>query len=142
MPNEPFREPLRVTLTRTIAIAAVAGAVLARFSGGLQHWPRATLLMLWPSFGGHWVEMWFLNWLRPRISQRRDAQIAARIATWFAGGCVLGIGMGLTAAAIANYPLSRLSAFWLAGLVFVAVEIVAHIPLQLRGRPSFYNGRG
>jgi len=33
------REPLRVTLTRTVGIALIAGAALASRSGGLALWP-------------------------------------------------------------------------------------------------------
>ena len=35
--------------------------------------------MLWPSLGGHWVELWFLNWLRPRLPVARGAQIVTRL---------------------------------------------------------------
>ena len=69
-PWQPYREPLRITMLRTGMIAIVAGAGLARWWGGLARWPVATLLVLWPSFGGHWVEVWFLNWLRPRLFRR------------------------------------------------------------------------
>jgi hypothetical protein len=49
--HEP--EPLRVTLTRTVGIALIAGAALASQWGGLPRWPLTSLLMLWPSLGGH-----------------------------------------------------------------------------------------
>src|SRR6185436_8356079 len=96
----PFREPLRVTLTRTVAIALVAGFIVAQWWGGLARWPVASAVMLWPSFGGHWIELWFLNWLRPRLSDNRGVQIAARLAVWFIGGIALALGMRLTAAAL------------------------------------------
>src|SRR5471030_2522361 len=98
-PWQPYREPLRTTLLRTILIAVVAGAVLAHWSGRSRwpiKWPLATLVMLWPSFGGHWVELWYLNWLRPRIAAARPVQIIARLAVWFVGGVGLGLGMVLT----------------------------------------------
>jgi hypothetical protein len=140
---QPYREPLRVTLLRTITIALVAGVLVARFWGnGHLRWPVATLVMLWPSFGGHWVELWFLNWLRPRLSAARAVQLAARIGVWFVGGIVLGLGMGFTAMALAGFKPASWPAWWLAGLAFIAVELVAQFLLQLRGRPSFYNGRG
>jgi hypothetical protein len=125
---------------RTGVIAMVAGAVVARFAGGLGRWPMTTLLLLWPSFGGHWVEIWFLNWLRPRISILRGAQITARILTWFAGGAVLGIGMRLTAMAL---PGSRhWPPWWIGGIAFIGIELVVHVVPLLSGRPSFYDGRG
>ena len=140
---QPYREPLRVTLVRTGSMALVLGALLARsLGGGLARWPMSILLMLWPSFGGHWVELWFLNWLRPRLSVARAVQVAARVAVWFVGGTGLALGMGLTAMALAGFRPARWPAWWLGGLAFIGIELVVHLFFQVRGRPSFYNGRG
>ena len=138
----PFHEPLRTTLLRTGIITIVAGAVLACFWGGFARWPIATLLILWPSLGGHWVEVWFLNWLRPRLPIARSVQVSARLVTWFIGGIGLAMGMRLTAVALAGFRPSQWPAWWLGGLTFVGIEIMAHLGLQFRGRPSFYNGSG
>jgi hypothetical protein len=130
---------------RTGTIALVVGAVLARWWGGLARWPMATLLALWPSLGGHWVELWFLNWLRPRLSDVRPVQVGARVGVWFVGGAGLALGMALTAMALGGFRSAQWSAWrtaWLGGLAFIGIELVVHLALQLRGRPSFYNGRG
>jgi len=129
-------------MLRTGMIAIVAGAVLARLWGGLAHWPMGALVALWPSFGGHWVEVWFLNWLRFRLSIARGVQVAARVGVWFVGGAGLAVGMGLTAMALAGFRPAHWPAWWLGGLAFIGIELVTHLLLQLRGRPSFYNGRG
>ena len=129
-------------MLRTGMIAIVLGAILARLWSGLARWPLATLLVLWPSFGGHCVEVWFLNWLRPRLSIARGVQVAARVGVWFVGGTGLAIGMGLTAMALAGFRPAHWPAWWLGGLAFIGIELAAHLVLQLRGRPSFYNGRG
>jgi hypothetical protein len=34
------------------------------------------------------------------------------------------------------------SAWWVGGVAFIGIELVVHLALQVRGRPSFYNGRG
>jgi len=139
---QPYREPLRVTLTRTVGIAAVVGAVVALSTHGLRHWPALTLLFLWPSFGGHWIDLWYLNWLRPRLPTARSVQRAAHVATWFVGGALLGFAVRLTASAL--LPRARLD--WLtwaaAGAAFIAIELTAHAALYLRGLPSFYAARG
>ena len=139
---QPYREPLRTTLLRTVTIALIVGGVLARARGGMGRWPMLTLLMLWPAFGGHWVDVWFLNWLRPHLGDARAVQIAARLGVWFVGGIGLALGMYLTAQTLTDPRPMQWSAWWLAGLAFVGIELVAHAFLQLRGRPSFYNGRG
>jgi len=126
---------------RTGTIALLIGAVLAYRHGGLACWPIATLLVLWPSFGGHWVEVWFLNYLRPRLPATRIVQIAARALVWFIGGIVLFLGMRLTAALLTFRP-QHWPAWWIGGLAFIALELVVHLILQLRRQPNFYNGRG
>src|SRR4051794_8230786 len=139
---QPHREPLRVTLTRTLSIAAVAGAIVALAAGRPRLWPAVTLLMLWPAFGGHWIELLFLNALRPHLPESRRIQWVARIAVWFGGGILLAAGVQLTA----QLMLGRPPIIWLtwatAGAVFVAVELIAHAGLHARGRSSFYDGRG
>jgi fatty acid desaturase len=138
----PYREPLRVTLTRTLSIAIVAGAVVASRSGGIRRWPLLSLLMLWPAFGGHWIDMAFLNWLRPRLPESRPIQVVARVALWFVGGMVLALGVRLTAMLFVKDQSLPWLTWATAGTVFVAIELVAHAALHLRGRPSFYNGLG
>ena len=54
----------------------------------------------------------------------------------------LAIGMGLTAMTLAEFRPPHWPAWWLGGLAFIGIELVTHLVLQLRGRPSFYNGRG
>jgi len=139
---QPYKEPLRITLARTGTIALVVGAVLARWLGGLAHWPLATLLVLWPSFGGHLVELWFLNWLRPRLPVARAVQVGIRVVVWFIGGTGLALGMRLTAIVLAGFRSAHWPAWWLGGLAFIGIELAAHLVLRLRGRPSFYDGRG
>ena len=142
-PWQPYREALSSTLKRNITIAIVLGPLVSQvMGGGLARWPTGMLMALWPSFGGHWVEVWFLNWLRPRIPVARAVQIVTRVAVWFGGGVVLSLGMGVTAMALARFQPARWPGWWLGGLAFIGVELIAQLALQLRGRPNFYNGRG
>ena len=131
-----------MTLLRNGLIAIAVGGVIAGFSGGLPRWPLAALLALWPALGGHWLEVWFLNWLRPRLTAARGVQVAFRMAVWFAGGIVLAVGIAFTAMALTRFRPAHWPAWWLAGLGFIGIELIAHLALQLRGRPSFYNGLG
>jgi len=135
------REPLRVTLTRTVGIALIAGAALASRSGGLALWPVMSVVMLWPSLGGHYVELAYLDVVRPRLSASRIVQTLARIMVWFVGGALMVVGMRFTAIALhAPRPLPT-SAWWIGGFVFVALELVVHLALHARGRSSFYGER-
>ena len=129
-------EPFRSTLTRTVTIALIGGALLARWmGGGLAGWVVGTLLVFWISFGGHWVEVFFLNYVRPRLPR-------IRILVWFIGGLCLVAGMRITAMAITPRRFERWPPWWVGGLAFIGIELAVHLALQLSGRPSFYNGRG
>ena len=131
-----FEEPLRTTLRRTILIAVVAGLVFSLAThGGLARWPVAAVVMMWPSFGGHWVDLWYLNWLRARLPA--GTHVVARLSVWFVAGCVFGTAMAITASALSYRPV-RFPAWWLAGFGFIVVELIAHLALRARGRPSFY----
>jgi hypothetical protein len=146
---------LRVTLTRTGLIAVIGGAVTA-FSmrgagdggGGLARWPFATLLFLWPALGGHFVELGFLHWIRPRLPAQRGVQVVGRVIVWLVGGVVLVAGMWMTSRVLMparpprwmNLPVGRIAAGGAVG--FVLVELLAHLVMQLRGVRNFYDGRG
>jgi hypothetical protein len=139
---QPYREPLRIAMLRTGMIAIVVGAVLARWWGGMARWPMATLLVLWPSFGGHWVEIWFLNWLRPRLSIARGlhgcGSLWGVVRWWHRSRSWNGSDRnGAT-----GVPAGALACLVARGTRLHRNELVTHLALQLRGRPSFYNGRG
>jgi hypothetical protein len=139
---QPYREPVRTTLIRTVSIAVVAAALVSLWSGGISRLPILSLLMLWPAFGGHWVDLWFLNWLRPRLPSAPLIDRAARVAVWFVGGGVLALGVRLTATLLRQHAGLPWLTWGRAGAVFVAIELLAHAVLSARGRPSFFNGLG
>jgi hypothetical protein len=85
------------------------------------------------------VELWFLNWFRPRLASTRLAQITARLGTWVVGGTVLMVGARLTVLSLST-PSVRLPAWWLGGPTFLCLELLVHTLPQLRGQPNFYNG--
>lgn len=127
---------------RNLTIAVVLGAVVALITGRLSRWPLAAVLALWPSFGGHWLEVFFLNWLRPRLPAARGVQAVARISLWFAGGMGFAVALRATAMVLAALPTMAWMPWWLGELGFVGIELVAHLGLMARGRPSFYDGLG
>ncbi|HEV8398492.1 MAG TPA: hypothetical protein VGQ18_01515 [Gemmatimonadales bacterium] len=131
----PFHEPLRVTLLRTVLIALVAGVVVGRSA----LWLPWTAFALWLSFGGHWVEIFFLNWLRPRLPEARWAQISGRLLIWIVGGTVLMIGARATALSL-GIPALRVPPWTLGGPIFICVELFVHALSQVRAQPNFFNG--
>jgi hypothetical protein len=135
----PFHEPLRVTLVRTGLVGLAVGCVAAIVQGQLAALPQWTAFALWFSFGGHWVELFFLNWLRPRLSSGRSTQVLARVFTWIAGGTLLMVCARITVLSFGTHAM-RLPPWWLGGPIFLCVELLVHAPLQFREQPNFYNG--
>lgn len=136
------REPLRATLTRNFTIAVVAGGVAALSVRKPLLWPIVAALALWPTFGGHWLEMLFLNGIRSRLPGGRLVQIVGRLAVWFAGGVVLGFAVFNTMRILSVTSPVRMPPWWVAGVAFILVELVAHFALSMRKQPSFFGGDG
>lgn len=138
---QPFREPLRATLMRTVPMAVAIGAAIAWGLGGIRYWPLGALLALWVTLGGHLVEVLFLNGVRPRLARTRAVQVIARLAVWFLGGVGLGACMKLTAG-LFDVRTGQWPAWWAAGAAFVVIELIVHLGALIRGKPSFYGGMG
>src|SRR4051812_38276096 len=115
----PFREPLRETLTRTVGLAVVIGAVVASRAGGFARWPALSVVFLWLTAGGHYLELLFLNWIRPRIPRVGLIQRVTRLALWFVGGVLLALGMRLTAQALGVLVAPVWLTWPVAGILFV-----------------------
>src|SRR5437867_899741 len=88
-----FYEPVNRTLARNLAIAVVVGTALAFWKREARLFVPFSVVALWFSLGGHYVEVVFLNGLQSRIPSPRLIQVCARLATWFAGGAVLYVCM-------------------------------------------------
>jgi hypothetical protein len=128
-------------LARTAALAGVVGAVLALQRHDLKLLLPFAALALWFSLGGHYVELAFLNGLRTRIPRARLTQAVVRLLIWLSGGVLLYVSMAVTARALPiEAPPLRL--WWFGGFLLIGLELAVHALLAIRGRPSFYNGRG
>ena len=152
---QPYRESLLTTVARTGAIAIVVTTVicLVQFhhlpstSGQLYFCFGLLVFVSWITFGGHWVEIAYLNGIRPRIAHWPDSSLTVlRLCVWIVGGALL-FAAGLISRTLlltgALPPKSQaFGALLVGGPAFIVVEMVAHIFLMGRGRPSFWNRRG
>jgi len=142
-PNEdlPLREPFRQTLVRNLLIAATVGATFALYQRRPALGLSATVLALWFSLGGHYVELVFLKLVRPRIRAVGSARSAWRLVVWFLGGAILYTCMAVTARALPVVP-PGFGMWWFGGLLLIGIELVVHAVLSLRSLPNFYRGTG
>jgi hypothetical protein len=135
------QEPVRRTLARNLTIAIVVSVMIAVVRRASLLVLPGTVLALWPSLGGHFVEIAFLDGVRSRLPRARLVQASVRLAWWLAGGALLGAALIATAHALrmAGLPWRW---WWMGAPIFVGIELGVHAVLALRGRPSFYRGDG
>jgi hypothetical protein len=154
-PCLPCREPLVKTLRRNVLIAVVVAALLGsvRFRhppAGISLWRVALALFVyvfWISFGGHWAEVSYRNLLCPRLAKgHAAARVGVRLVVWMVAGAVLFL-CGMTSFWLiitGEFPAvgRAVGSLIYGGPLFVVIELIVHTVLQLRGKPSFWNGRG
>jgi hypothetical protein len=151
----PHRESLTATVTRTFAIAIVLAFMgnlihfrhLPKTSGEWHRWLTLVVFVAWFSFGGHWVELAYLNGIRPKIAHWSDISLSfVRLTVWLIGGTILLLGAIMSRDLILNSEFPGYSNIFPAvlygGPVFCAIELVVHVLLFHRGKPSFFNFRG
>ena len=132
-------EPFARTLARNLTISVLVGAGLAVFRHAPARALPGTLLALWPSLGGHFVEVAFLSGVRPRLPPARSVQLCARLAWWLCGGALLGAAL-IATAHLLPIPAPPWRWWWMGAPLFVGIELIAHGVLALRGRPNFCRG--
>jgi hypothetical protein len=139
-----YRESFVATLRRTVAIALVLTTIFSliypRQESFWLFWLRAFPAIFWFPFGGHYVELAYLNLLRIRRPWVHRHRIVGRLLCWFIGGLPLGLGCWWTWIAVGAKPDFTLP-FWWGMPFFVVAEFIVHAFLSLQGLPSFWNGR-
>jgi energy-coupling factor transporter transmembrane protein EcfT len=138
----PYREPFASTVARNATLAVVIGGIVAWRAGTIALWPVVSAAALWLTFGGHYLEVWYLSWLRPRLTPSRVVGAAVRVIVWFLGGILLGNGVKATLRLSSLTQGTRRPAWWLFGVILVVAELLVHAMLSLRRRPNFYDGAG
>jgi hypothetical protein len=152
---KPFHESLLATVVRTGSIAIIVASIVtvirlhhAPISSVQWHnWLALAVFVGWITFGGHWVEIAYLNGLRPKIAPWSDAAlVCVRLAIWLAGGAILFlcaiVSLRLLIASELPDSPHAFKALLQGGPIFVVVELCAHTFLLLTRRPSFWNFRG
>jgi hypothetical protein len=152
---KPCRESLATTLARTCGIAVILASVICLLrlhhvptsSAQWRGWLAWVVFIGWISLGGHWVEVIYLNVLRPRLANwPAAALVLLRLALWMIGGAILFTGAMVSLRLVMAGELPGrskvISAFLRGGPIFVAIELVVHVFMMLAGRPNCWNFRG
>lgn len=136
----PFSEPWHTTALRNGSIALGVGLGVGLYQRHLAVVPLVTLLALWFTLGGHYVELLFRNRLGPLLASPGPRALV-RLVYWFAGGSVL-YALALVTRGIFTGRRAVPWPWWTGGVLFLAVELLIHLLMRVRQQPSFYDGRG
>lgn len=137
----PVRERWTTTALRTGGLAVMVGIGAGWLRRDWTLVPLATLVALWFTLGGHFVELAFRNKARYLLSPHPAAQAVARLAWWFAGGVILLKAMVLSWTILSSRD-PTIWPWWVGGVMFVFVELTVHTMLWATRQASFFNGRG
>jgi hypothetical protein len=137
----PGAEPWTATARRTVGLALIISLAIAASRRSVQSTPIIFITAMWFTLGGHFVELFFLRIVRPRINPAIVAQFVTRVATWFVGGVVIAAEAKASWVLLTEWNAPSWP-WWAGGVAFVFIEWVTHTMLRLAGRPSVFNGRG
>lgn len=136
----PFSEPWHTTALRNGSIALGVGIGVGLYQRHFTVVPLVTLLALWFTLGGHYVELLFRNRLGPLLASPGPRALV-RLVYWFVGGSVL-YALALVTRGIFTGQRAVSWPWWTGGVLFLAVELLIHLLMRVRQQPSFYDGRG
>ncbi len=90
-------------------------------------------------FGGHWLELLFINYIKFALPKNILLLYVIRIAYWF----LCAIPLFFTAEWVDNlfsHNAGHLGQWWIFGFFYIGIELLMHGIMQIRAKKSFYNG--
>ncbi|MFA6044078.1 MAG: hypothetical protein WC718_03765 [Phycisphaerales bacterium] len=144
-----------------MSIALIIGTIATLRVNGTPHgtdawwqWVARVAAALWITFGGHYVELFYLHRVLPRVLSRGGAvgasgwlvRLVVRCAVWAVGGAVLWIcgvatyGLIMGGGMPSARDLPAIAAQGAAG--FIVIELLGvHVILTIIGYPSIWRSR-
>lgn len=90
-------------------------------------------------FGGHWLELLFINGIKFSLPKNIPSLYFMRIVYWF----LCAVPLFFIANLIANlfsHNTVRMGHWWMFGFFYIGIQLLMHAIMQLRLKKSFYNG--
>ena len=142
---EKNTERLLQTIIRTIITTTIIAAILifAHIIPGYGMSKPTLFGTIWLMifcivFGGHWLEVLFINSIKFMLPQNMFFLYFVRIIYWFLCAIPLFI-LANWSCSLTGYNLS-IGNWWMFGFVYIGIELFMHAIMQLKQKKSFYNG--
>ncbi len=140
--TQPFTQIITGSIVTTTVIAAIL--VLT----GIFPWHEKTKFeifgIIWPAifcivFGGHWLELFFVNYLKFVLPQNIFLLYIVRIGYWFLCSIPLFLLASFVIQLLTN-DQKQLGHWWAFGFLYIGIEMLMYGIMQVRSKKSFYNG--
>jgi len=143
---EKNTEPFIQTVIRTVVTTTIIAVILIWlhiFPSGEKS-KLALFEMIWSAifcivFGGHWLELLFINHIKFALPKSILLLYATRIAYWF----LCSIPLFFMAEFVINLfsdKTAHLGQWWRFGFFYIGIQLLMHAIMQIRFKKSFYNG--
>jgi hypothetical protein len=140
--TESFIQTVIRTILTTTIIAVIINCSHV-FPLGQQS--KLTLLdMIWLIvfcivFGGHWLELVFINHIKFNLPKNIILLYFIRIGYWFLCSIPLFFIMNFIDNLFSN-KTGHLGHWWAFGFLYIGIQLLMHTIMHIRFKKSFYNG--
>ena len=143
---EKNTEPIIQTLIRTVLTSTIIAVIinwLNIFPSGEKN-KLILFEMIWLVafcivFGGHWLELVFINHIKFSLPKNILLLYFIRIGYWFLCSIPLFFMADLAASSFTNKTV-HLGQWWAFGFFYIGIQLLMHAIMHIRFKKSFYNG--
>jgi len=143
---EKNTEPLIQTVIRTILTTTIIAFILYWLhifpSGGkskLTQFEMIWSIVFFIVFGGHWLELVFINHIKFALPKNISLLYFVRISYWFLCSIPLFLMMSLINN-LFSHKTGNLGHWWIFGFFYIGIQLLMHAIMHIRYKKSFYNG--
>lgn len=143
---EKYKESFIQTIVRTIITSAIIALILNWLH--VFHSAEKSKILLFEIiwlvvfcivFGGHWLELLFINRIKFALPKSKLLLIVSRIVFWYLCSIPLFF-CGNFIIDLFSQKTAHLGQLWIFGFCFIGIELFMHALMQIRNKKSFYNG--
>ena len=143
---EKFHEPILHVLLRTSLTAVILASIFnykelfaGDFSSKMKLLGIESAATMCFVFGGHWLEIFFINFLKNYLPKNLFVLYPVRIAYWY----ISAIPLYFLYHYVSNFLTGKnyeIGNWWMIGITYIFIEMVMYGILFLLMRKSFWNG--
>jgi len=140
--TESFIQTAGRTVLTTTIIAVILNWLHVFPSGGeskLTVFEIIWLIIFCIVFGGHWLELLFINHIKFALPKNILVLYLLRIVYWFLCSIPLFIAAGLINN-LFSHKTGYLGHWWTFGFLYIGIQLLMHAIMHIRFKKSFYNG--